>query len=133
MRSLQPVTDKLAIFFSAACAVHCLALPLILLAIPSLGALPFADESFHLWMLVAVIPTSVIALSLGCKQHKQLPLVVYGFIGLTLMVSALFIGEALLGEYGEKILTLVGALILATGHLRNYQLCKQSNCCANHR
>ena len=105
MKTTQAITDKLAIGLSLACITHCLALPVLLVLLPSIAALQLDDESFHLWMLVAVIPSSVYALTLGCKQHKRYQLLFLGFIGIVLMILALLLGETLIGELGEKILT----------------------------
>ena len=89
MNTTQVVTDKLAIGLSLGCAIHCLSLPILLALLPSMTALQLDNEAFHFWMLVAVIPTSVYALTLGCKQHKRYRLLILGFIGLGLLVMAL--------------------------------------------
>ena len=88
-----------------------------------MAALQLDNEAFHFWILVAVIPTSVYALTLGCKQHKRYRLLILGFIGLGLLVLALALGEERIGEAGEKILTLIGAGFVAFGHWFNYRLC----------
>lgn len=104
MKTAQEVTDKLAIGLSLMCAIHCLALTTLLALLPSLVALQLDNEAFHLWMVVAVIPSSVYALTLGCKQHKRYRLLILGFMGLTLLVMALVLGEEHIGEAGENYL-----------------------------
>ena len=48
--------DGIAVFLSATCLVHCLALPLML-TLPAIGLGSFLDhETFHLVMLVFVLP-----------------------------------------------------------------------------
>ena len=135
MSTTQAVTDKLAIGLSLGCAVHCLSLPILLALLPSMAALQLDNEAFHFWMLVAVIPTSVYALTLGCKQHKRYRLLILGFIGLGLLVLALALGEERIGEIGEKILTVIGGGFVAFGHWSNYRLCnaeKHEDCtCPN--
>ena len=106
------------------CAIHCLALPLLLILLPSIAALQLDNEAFHLWMVVAVLPTSIYALTLGCKQHKRYQLLILGFTGLALLVIALVLGEERIGEAGEKILTALGAGFVAIGHWFNYRLCR---------
>ncbi len=59
MRTIQNFTDKMAISLSLLCAIHCLALPLLIVLLPSITALQLYGEDFHLWMLLAVIPTSL--------------------------------------------------------------------------
>ncbi len=124
MRASQIFTDKLAIGLSMACTIHCLVLPILLIMLPSLAALNIHDESFHLWMAIAVIPTSLYALSLGCKEHKRYQLLYMGIIGLTLLISALILGEERIGETGEKILTVLGSSLLVLGHWSNFRLCQ---------
>lgn len=125
MIKIENVTDKLAITLSIACAIHCLALPLILLLLPSFVALQLNYEAFHTWMVIIVLPTSVYALFMGCKQHKRYKLLFIGFLGLILLVLALSIGN----EYWEKVLTLVGSSVIAGGHYWNYRLCQQYPLC----
>ena len=124
MKTMQAITDNLAIGLSLMCVIHCLAITSLLALLPSMVALPLENEAFHLWMVVAVIPSSAYALTLGCKQHKRYQLVILGSIGLTLLVLALALGEERIGEFGEKILTVFGAGFVASGHWFNFRLCQ---------
>lgn len=124
MKTIQALSDKFAIGLSLLCTVHCLLLPIALVVMPSLAAMQFANERFHLWMLLAVIPTSLIALTLGCKQHQHYRLLLLGFAGLSLLCLAVT-AASIIGEAGEKILTVLGTTLIASGHLMNYQLCQQ--------
>lgn len=124
MRTAQAVTDKFAIGLSMMCAIHCLALPFLLVLLPSMAALQLDNEAFHLWMVVAVLPTSIYALTLGCKQHKRYRLLILSVIGLALLVMGLVLGEVLIGEAGEKLLSVIGAGFVAAGHWFNYRLCR---------
>ena len=129
MKNIQIFTDKMAIGLSLICTIHCLAFPLIIVLLPNLAALQLDNEAFHLWMVLAVIPTSAFALTVGCKQHKKYSLIPVGLAGLTCLILAVVLGESLLGEYGEKILTAIGAGIITFGHYRNYRLCKRKESC----
>ncbi|MDB2409181.1 MerC domain-containing protein [Pseudomonadales bacterium] len=71
MKNIQAVAEKAAISLSFICAVHCLALPLMVVFLPSLVVFNLEDEASHFWMLAAVVPTSLFALTLGCKKHKK--------------------------------------------------------------
>lgn len=136
MKSYQKITDKLAIGLSLACVIHCLALPVMLVLLPTLAALNLDNEAFHLWMVVAVLPSSLYALTMGCKQHKRYQLLIWGIVGLALLVLALALGEERIGEWGEKTLTVLGATLVAVGHWFNFRLCdaqtktNSHNCCA---
>lgn len=129
MSNIQTLTDKTAIGLSLACAVHCLATPLLIVLLPSLSALNLDNEAFHLWLVAAVIPTSAYALTMGCKQHKQFRFIAFGIVGLTCLILAVLLGESLLSETGEKVLTMIGAGIIAYTHYQNYRLCQHHNNC----
>jgi drug/metabolite transporter (DMT)-like permease len=129
MRTIQNFTDKMAISLSLLCAIHCLALPLLIVLLPSITALQLYGEDFHLWMLLAVIPTSLYALGVGCKAHRRYRVLILGLLGLLFLILAVVLGEAFLGERGEKILTLIGAVIMASGHYWNYRLCQHQDIC----
>ena len=120
--------DKLAVSTSAICAIHCLSLPLLVGFFPALGATFFGQEAFHVWLLWLVIPLSMVALTLGCRTHKDLWVAMLGTAGLTILIAAAAFGHDLLGETGERLATLLGATAIAGGHLRNYSLCRSANC-----
>lgn len=124
MKTASAVRDKLAIGLSLMCAIHCLALPALLALLPGMAALQLDNETFHLWMVAAVLPSSIYALTLGCKQHKRYRLLIVGSIGLVLLVLALVLGEERIGETAEKVLTIIGAAFVAVGHWFNYRLCR---------
>ncbi|TEW54854.1 MerC domain-containing protein [Psychromonas sp. RZ22] len=125
MKSIQAFTDKLSIGLSMLCAIHCLLLPFLLVLVPSTIAVQLGNEAFHAWMVFAVLPTSIYALTLGCKKHKNYRLIALGISGLLLLVLAVVLGEYLFGHLGEKIMTLAGATLLAIGHCWNFRLCRE--------
>ena len=128
MKNIQTVSDKTAISLSIVCALHCLALPSLLVFLPSLKALNLADEMVHLWMLVAVIPISIYALTMGCRKHKRLSIMLLGLVGLAVLIAAALLGHDILGEAGEKAVVTTGAFIIAVSHWQNHQLCRRLNC-----
>lgn len=130
MINIQTTSDRVAVSLSALCTFHCLILPLLTVLIPSFVALPLQDEAFHIWMVVAVVPISLFALTMGCKKHKNFTMLLIGAVGLIILTVAAFFGHDLLGEKLEKIFTLVGALTIAVAHIWNYRLCQHQYLCA---
>jgi hypothetical protein len=131
MKTTQALTDKFAIGLSMLCTIHCLVLPLLLVTLPSLGSLQLQNEAFHTWTLLAVIPTSIYALTIGCKKHQRYRLLLWGVSGLTLMISAVFLSHEITGESDEKILTLLGAIIVVAAHWGNFRRCRQYKNCSS--
>jgi uncharacterized membrane protein YeaQ/YmgE (transglycosylase-associated protein family) len=129
MNNLSSYTNNLAIGLSAFCAVHCLASPLLIVLLPSLTALQLDNEAFHSWLLIGVIPSSLFSLLMGCKQHGFYRVLIIGLCGLLFLISAVLVEGFEHGEVIEKVLTVIGACIVASGHHLNFRLCRQhSNC-----
>ena len=128
MTAVTSVLDRSAIGLSFLCVLHCLAVPLTLILMPSLAALPIADERVHLLLVFLVLPTSTVALTLGCRQHGLKHILAWGLTGIAILVLAAGLGEEFLGEYGEKILTVVGSVLVAVGHVLNFKCCRTAGC-----
>ena len=123
----QLTSDKFAMSFSAICLIHCLFAPsLIILSYSSL-ALTLESELIHKAILLLTIPVSIFAISLGYKNHSNNSIIYTGIAGLTILISALLVGESI-GENAELILTILGSLMVITCHYRNYNVCKKLNC-----
>ncbi|WP_028834728.1 MULTISPECIES: MerC domain-containing protein [unclassified Pseudoalteromonas] len=123
MKLTQITADKFAIGLSLMCTVHCFATPVILALLPSFAVLQINGEQFHLWVLAAVLPTSLLALSLGCKKHKRTRYMACGVVGLAFLIIAVLLGQ----EEAEKALTLIGSAFIALAHWFNYQQCFKKN------
>lgn len=123
MKLTQTTADKLAIGLSLMCTVHCFATPVILALLPSFAVLQINAEQFHLWVLAVVLPTSILALSLGCKKHKRTRYMACGVVGLACLIIAVLLGQ----EEAEKALTLIGSAFIALAHWFNYQQCFKKN------
>ena len=123
MTKMQVLSDKLAIAFSMVCLIHCLVLPILLILLPPFsGLFALDDEMFHQWMLYAVLPISIAALMMGYLHHRSYKVFLVGSIGLLLIIISTTLGHDLLGETGEVVLSILGSIIIAFGHFRNYQL-----------
>ena len=125
---LQEKADKFAISVSLLCALHCAVLPSLWVLIPTFGLFGLDSEAVHLWMLVVVIPVSAVALTTGARKHGRHLLMVLGIFGLVVLAAAVILGEDLLGESGEKLVTVFGSAIVAVAHFRNYRFCRDTDC-----
>ena len=128
MENIQGIADKSAIVLSFLCALHCLFLPAAIVLYPStLGFLP-GDESVHFALLFLVIPISAYALVKGGKVHKSRKVFITGISGLLVLVAAVILGHDMLGEIGEKILTVLGSIIVIIAHVQNHLICRATDC-----
>lgn len=127
MNEIQQPADRLAIGLSVLCAFHCLALPLLVALLPAAIGMKLESESLHFWMVAGVLPTSLYALTIGCKTHSNLSVVAAGILGLVLLIVAIANGMLGFGEVVEKSLTMAGATLIAIAHFLNYRLCRHDN------
>jgi hypothetical protein len=108
--------------------IHCLLLPVLITLFPIVQGSLLEEESFHALFLLLVVPTSVIALSVGCKKHRDMRTIALGVSGLGILTFAAFWGHDLIGYDGERFMAAIGGAILATSHILNYRLCRSQDC-----
>ena len=128
MMNAQLTSYKLAITLSAVCVAHCFLTPSLLMFSSGFLFSFLENELIHKLILLCTLPISVLALALGYKNHKTINFLLIGVIGLTMLVGAIFLGEILFGEFGEKGLTLIGSIFIAYSHFNNYRICIDSDC-----
>ena len=120
----QSFLDTCAVTISGLCAVHCLALPLVLLAFPILGGTVFTDELFHQVLLWFILPTSIFAVALGVRHRFDAVVIALVSTGLALLITAALWAHDYAEPWVDTALSLSGGLILAVGHVRNLLLCR---------
>jgi hypothetical protein len=129
MTTLSTNFDKAAIGISTLCLVHCLLLPIALALLPSMALLAtLSDEAFHLLLVALVMPTSIVALTLGCRRYRSWQVLALGTTGLAILILTALYAHDLLGEELEKLSTVLGALLVAASHIQNFRLCTQKEC-----
>lgn len=114
----QAQLDGVGICASALCMFHCLALPLVLAALPSVATRFAPGEAFHWILLGCAIPTSALALVGGWRRHRAPAPMIVGAIGLLLLVVGVAVPWR---EAFETGLTLAGSLCLASAHIANWR------------
>lgn len=124
----RTIADWFGIAASAACAIHCLLIPTLLVTGTILPASLLADEAFHELMLFLIIPAAILAFGIGCRRHKDRWVLTLGMIGVTGMILAVTVVHDLVGESGERIVTVLSAAVLVAAHLRNFRICRSMDC-----
>lgn len=109
--------DNAAVALSGLCLLHCLALPVVIAVLPFLGQ--FGEGHFHVQMLIAVLPVSIIAFTLGFRRHRSRSVVAWGGVGVLLLVVGGTVAHGSYGIVADRLLTICGALILAAAHYFN--------------
>ena len=128
MIKTQYTTDKFAMALSLACAAHCFFTPSFLVLTSGFLSFSVDNEFIHALILLVATPISIYALFVGYRNHKTFSFLPVGILGLFLLLSAVLLGESMLGEFGEKAWTLSGSILVAYSHFKNYNLCKNLDC-----
>ena len=123
--NLRTLADVMGALGSFACALHCLLVPVLLVSGTVLPVGFFLEEGFHLAMLWLVLPAGIVAFAFGCWRHKDRLVLVLGFSGLALILAAATVLHPIVGEVGERGLTVAAGAMLITAHVRNFRLCRK--------
>lgn len=111
--------DSFAIGASIACLVHCLLLPILFALLPAASTFLRIPESFHIAAFLLAIPASALAMRSGYRRHGTALPAAFAFTGLILLGLGALAG---LGFFFEAGTSVIGSLLLAFGHLRNWRL-----------
>ena len=68
---------------------------------------------------------------MGCRKHKDYNVAILATIGIILLVYAVVTHDTNT-EQTVKLLTLAGSALVVISHLRNFSLCRQSDCNHDH-
>lgn len=117
--------DRLGICVSVACLIHCLALPLMLAFVPTVGAIYWIGEGFDLIFAVAALLLALGCLCWGFRIHRRKRL----FITFAAALLFLFSGLLYADGWMETGLLVAGGLGLVGSHLLNRHLCRTCKTC----
>jgi len=121
--------DKIAVLLSGVCILHCLITPIAVTALPIFFMNTFVEDVlFHKLMLWLVLPSSAVALFIGCGKHRDLRIAGSGIIGMLILILVAFFGHELLSPIQERLTTTLGGLVLAVSHILNYRACQNQTC-----
>ena len=149
--NMKNITDKFSICLSMCCILHCLALPVLIVLLPSISSLWINDEIVHVYLVLLAIPISLFVMIKSLKVHNNYKCISLAVIGLLLLLVAIFMHDigSFFGEQGhveeqghgeehghdehhgigellEKFFTVLGALVLVGAHILNLRFSKKT-------
>lgn len=120
--------DRLGIWASAACFVHCLLSPILVsLSIVSAHLLP-SEEHTHRALAVLITLLGTVALVRGLRRHRRWRVLVLMLIGLVILTGTAWFGDLLASHTQEVLLTLLGSCFMIVAHKLNHTFCHQCDC-----
>jgi hypothetical protein len=123
------IIDKVGMFSSATCAVHCMLLPFLISILPLYGLSFIVNESFEIIMLMASITLAILSLCLGYKTHKNKKMFFLFSAGISLILLGRFAHENNWG-FSSIVILFIGGLLISGSHFVNNKLCKSCNSCS---
>lgn len=116
--------DRLGIFISSLCIVHCLLLPIFILSLPIMARYYLAHPWFHVVIAVLVIPVGLFAFIRGFRHHRKKIVVGLGIPGLLIVAFGPLLVHTLFNKWNEAAILLVGSALLIAAHILNRRECK---------
>ena len=96
-------SDKLSICISLCCILHCIALPVIILMIPSFASLWINNEKVHVILVLFAVPISLFAMAKSLRVHHNNKCIILAIVGLSLLVGAIFMHDINFGSESSHI------------------------------
>lgn len=113
--------DRLGTWVGAACAVHCLMLPLVVGVLPLLGLQFLAEEGVEYAFLGVASLVALLSALWGLRRHGALRMVAAFACAIGVVLLGFTIGE----ETAEgRVVMAIGALALVASHRANRKLCE---------
>ena len=117
--------DKLGVWVSALCAIHCIVVPLMLPIAPLVASSFFAQSWFEGSVLTLSLVIGFTALLIGFKNHHRQIYPMY-----SLAIGAIiYINKDIFGHDYEAYTVAVGASFIIAAHLINLKLCRKCESC----
>lgn len=124
-----PPADRLGIFASLVCLVHCAAFPVLALTVPALGTAWIAGEWLGWAGITVASAVAVVTLPAGRTQHGHAGPMVLAAAGMLLLVSGEVVGSTSMAS--GAFLSLLGATGLITAHFQNRRLARNCRVCGH--
>jgi len=113
--------DRVGATGSMICAVHCAALPVVLVLAPAFGAW-FGSPTFEVGFIAFASVLGLTSLILGYRQHRVHRALQFLLPGIALLWSAVLIDALHAGPIVHAVAMATGGSLLATAHVVNLRL-----------
>lgn len=120
--------DRLGIWTSALCLVHCLLTPVLLSLSAVMAHLLPAEESTHRTLAVLVALFGTCALVSGFRRHRRVAVILLMLGGLACIAGAAWCGDRLPSHADEVAITLCGSAMMIGAHRLNHTFCRSCAC-----
>lgn len=118
--------DKVGILISSLCLIHCLLLPVLIIAFPTVASfLNLTEDRSHMFMILFLVPAAGFAIYSGYRMHGERSPMKWLFSGVALVVFGTFFVHDFLSHEWEYLFVILGSIALVRGHILNSHHCKK--------
>ncbi len=114
--------DRVGIFLSGLCALHCMIAPFLALFVPAAGFIS-DSEWVHIGLAFFVVPVGLAAFWLGYRHHQNTGIFALGLLGLLAIASAAILPHEWIELAHVDVVTILGSFILLSAHFWNRRAC----------
>lgn len=120
--------EKIGFWLSVACAIHCLAMPVVITLLPFVGSTLLADHETEFYVLSSSWVLAGILLFVDYRKHQNLwPLALLGG-SIAIKLLEIFV----LGEDFEVIVSPISGITIAVAYYFNWRYKKTCACGHDH-
>lgn len=120
------IWDRLGIFGSTLCLIHCAATPFLVGVFSAAGVNFFGGEHFHRVSALLLALVAFLAFLPGLRRHHNWWVFGAGALGVSLLMVGGFVPIS--AGFGEAAVTVSGSLILVGAHFVNWRQTRRSAC-----
>ena len=120
--------DRLGVWASVLCVIHCLLTPVLLSFSVVFAHLLPGEESTHRTLALIIAGLGAIALVSGFRRHRRRRVVLLLCAGLGFIFGAAWFGDRLPAHGWEVGITFVGSSLMIAAHRLNHTFCGACAC-----
>ena len=121
--------DRVGVFASTACIVHCALIPVVISLAPSIAHFLPASESVHRILVFLLAAIGGLAFRSGFRIHRRKIVLFVMLCALASIAIGAFIGEAGASHPIEIGITTTGSILLICAHVMNRTFCRHCHQC----
>ena len=121
--------DRVGVWASAMCFVHCLATPVVLSLSAVYAHFLRSEEHTHRVLAVCITILGAVALALGYRRHNKKSIVALMMLGLAFIFAGAFYGDRLPSHWHEVAITMAGSCCMIAAHRLSHTFCQRCETC----
>lgn len=121
-------SDRLGIWTSTLCVVHCLLTPVLLSFSAVIAHFLPAEEKVHRGLALLVALFGTFALLIGFRKHRRSSVLLMMATGLSCIAGTAWFGDKLPSHAIEVGITFCGSAMMIAAHRLNHTFCRSCEC-----